>query len=251
MKQLFSILFRWNPTKEIIIPFVSGFSVIGLSLLMIPASSSVLLQLIIRDIVMIFLIGIFFPVLHIQRSDSHFREFGLTLERWYIFLPINLILGILLLLMFLSENPPPMDFVFDSSSITKILYIMLAGVFEVVFFYAFLRTLFERAFGILPAIILTALFYAFHHAGFQAEFGKLIFVGILYAAVFRFGKSALLIYPFFWGVGGCYDVLIQSQVVSQIIYPGIRCLYLSVLVVFFLVWTFRKTQSKQFVTHDA
>jgi hypothetical protein len=73
---------------------------------------------------------------------------------------------------------------------------------EVVFFYSFQRTLFERAFGIIPGIILAALFYSFHHLGFQPEFGKLFFVGLMYATTFRLGNSAFMIYPFFWGVEG-------------------------------------------------
>jgi membrane protease YdiL (CAAX protease family) len=119
---------------------------------------------------------------------------------------------------------------------------MMALVFELIFFYAFLRTLFEQAFGIVPAVILTALFYAFHHIGFQPEYGKLIFVGVLYATVYRLGNSALLIYPFFLGVGGTYDVLIQSKAVSPILFPEIRTLYLAVLILAALIWTWKKAK---------
>jgi membrane protease YdiL (CAAX protease family) len=119
---------------------------------------------------------------------------------------------------------------------------MLALCFELVFFYAFLRTLFERAFGIVPAIILTALFYAFHHIGFQPEYGKLVFVGLLYATTYRIGNSALVIFPFFLGVGGTYDVLVQSQVVSSILYPEARTLYLAAVILATLVWLWRKTR---------
>jgi membrane protease YdiL (CAAX protease family) len=119
---------------------------------------------------------------------------------------------------------------------------MLALCFELVFFYAFLRTLFERAFGVVPAVILSALFYAFHHMGFQPEYGKLIFVGLLYAIPYRIGNSALLIFPFFLGVGGIYDVLIQSQKVSTILYPEIRTLYLGVLILVTVVWIWKKTK---------
>jgi len=92
---------------------------------------------------------------------------------------------------------------------------------------------------VIPAILLAAVFYSFHHIGFQPEFLQLFFVGVMYAAVYRTGNSVLLIYPFFWGVGALYNVLIQSREVSSIMYPGIRSLYLSVLIVFMLarVWT--------------
>ncbi len=44
----------------------------------------------------------------------------------------------------------------DVETTLRTLYILLAGVFEVVQFYAWRRTLFERTFGIVPAIILAA-----------------------------------------------------------------------------------------------
>ena len=190
---------------------------------------------------MILIVGIIFPLYYILRSGHNFAGFGLSLKRWYIFLPINFVLGVLLFFLFLSESSPA-GFSFDALTLAKMAFILLAGVFEVVFFYSFQRTLFERAFGIVPGIVLTALFYSFHHLGFQPEFGKLFFVGLMYATVFRLGNSALLIYPFFWGVGGSYDVLIQSQEVSPILYPGIRSLYLAVLILVVVIWTWKNAK---------
>jgi hypothetical protein len=236
-------LFRWQPSREIFIPIIAGFVVLGLSALMIPFREVPWISILIRDIGMIVLMGIFFPLLYIQRSGYSWSEFGLTLKGWYLVLPINFVLGVLLLFLFISENPDaPIHF--DGKSLASISYIMLAGVFEVVFFYSFQRALFERAFGIIPGIILAALFYSFHHLGFQPEFWKLFFVGLMYAITFRIGNSAFMIFPFFWGVGGCYDVLIQSQKVLPILYPGIRSLYLGILIIALLIWTLRSKSRK-------
>lgn len=189
-----------------------------------------LTSIFIRDIAMIFLAGILLPLICIQKLfGGDFAAFGLSFRKWQVFLPLNLVLGALLLLMFISEVPPPHGFVIDGQALSIAAYVMVAGIFEVVFFYAFLRTLFERAFGIIPGIIITAMFYALHHAGFQPEFGKLTLVGILYAATYRSGNSMLLIYPFFWGVGGCYDVLIQSQEVDLPLFSAVRSLCLLAL----------------------
>jgi hypothetical protein len=70
----------------------------------------------------------------------------------------------------------------------------------------------------------------------------LIFVGALYATVYRLGNSALLIYPFFLGVGGTYDVLIQSKVVSPVQFPEIRTLYLAALILAALIWIWKKAK---------
>jgi membrane protease YdiL (CAAX protease family) len=240
MKKTISKLFRWQPSRETSVAVIAGFVVIGLSAAMLPTRHCPWLSILIRDIGQIFLVGILFPLLYILRTGNRFSEFGFTLKRWYIFLPINLVLGALLLIMFLSETPPPADFSLTAPVVWKAAFVVVAVFFELIFFYGFLRTLFEKAFGIVPGIILAALFYSFHHMGFQPEYGKLIFVGLLYALVYRLGNSALLLYPFFLGVGGAYDVLIQSQAVSPIQYPEIRTVYLFGLILAAVLWTWKK-----------
>jgi len=242
IKTVIPKLFRWQPSRETLVALVAGVVVLGLSAAMLPLENWPWVKIAIRDVGQIFLVGILFPLAYIQRSDKDWAEFGFSLKKWPVFLLINLVFGAVLFFLFLSESPPAADFRLNAPTIWSAAYVMLALCFELVFFYAFLRTLFERAFGIVPAIILTALFYAFHHMGFQPEYGKLVFVGLLYATTYRLGNSALLIFPFFLGVGGTYDVLIQSQVVSPILYPEIRTLYLTVAILTAVVWFWKKTR---------
>jgi membrane protease YdiL (CAAX protease family) len=243
MIKFLSKLFKWQPSGETLVAAIAGFVVIGLSAAMLPTRHCPWLSILIRDIGQIFLVGILFPLVYILRTGNRFAEFGFTLKKWYILLPINLVLGALLLFMFLSENPSPADFSLTAPVVWKAAFVMVAVFFELIFFYGFLRTLFEKAFGIVPGIIFMALFYSFHHIGFQPEYGKLIFVGLLYALVYRLGNSALLLYPFFMGVGGTYDVLIQSEAVSPIQYPEIRTVYLLVLILASVLWTWKQTAS--------
>jgi len=243
VKSLLVKLFKWNPQRSAIIGMAIGIIIVSLSIAMIYVRGNNSISIIIRDIVMILLFGIGLP-LFIINKENNYKEYGLHLNKWYIFLPINLILGILLLLMFLKESPFPENFAFTNDILWKIIYIMLTGIFETIVFYSFIRTLIERSFGIIPAIIISAFFYSFHHTGFQPEFDKLFFVGLMYATVFRLGNSALMIYPFFWGVGACYDVLIQSQEVSSISYPGIRSLYLTILILVMIIWTWKNAKTK-------
>ena len=72
------------------------------------------------------------------------------------------------------------------------------------------------AFGIIPAIILTSVFYSFHHAGFQPEFMHLLFVGLMYCSVYYITQNLLIIFPFFWGVGALWDVIVSSDAGSEI-----------------------------------
>jgi membrane protease YdiL (CAAX protease family) len=243
MKYIASRFFRWRPSYETLVPAVTGLIVISLSVAMIPARGLHWLSIVIRDIVQIFVVGILFPLIYMQRSGNRFAEFGLSLRKWYILLPVNLVLGALVLLMFLSKSPPLPDFRLNAPALWKAGYALCAVFFELVFFYGFLRTLFERAFGIVPAIVITACLYAFHHMGFQPEYGKLFLVGLVYATVYRLGNSALLIFPFFLGVGGTYDVLVQSQAVSPVLYPEIRTVYLAVLILATLAWAWNRTRT--------
>lgn len=234
-------LFQWKPSKETIVPFMAGLVIIFLSAAMIPFEVNSWIRIAIHDIGMICLAGILFPLLYIQLSGNNFADFGLTLKNWYVFVPINFILGVLLLILFIW-GVPPAGFNFDIKALMKTMVILNAGVFEVIFFYSFQRSIFERAFGIVPAIILSALFYSFHHIGFQPEFTGLFIVGVMYAAIYRIGNSALLLYPFFWGVGASYNVLIQSRKVSTIMYPEIRSFYLSIFVLLIITWVWIKSK---------
>jgi hypothetical protein len=231
-----SRFFRWQPSRETLVAAGAGLAVIGLSAAMIPARSVPWLYIGLRDVAMILGVGILLPLVYILRKGGTFAEFGLRMTRWYLYLPINLALGALLLLDFLRWSPPPEGFVVDAAFLWKSGYVLAALFFELIFFYAFLRTLFERAFGAVPAIVLTALFYSFHHAGFEPTFGKLFLVGVAYATTYRLGRSAILIFPFFLGVGAVYDVCVQGHS-SPIPWPEARCVGLVAAIALLFAWT--------------
>jgi membrane protease YdiL (CAAX protease family) len=235
MKTKISNLLSWQPSQETLIAFVAGCIIVLLSIAMDAVRRVLWLSIAIRDVGQISL-GILFPLLYIYSNGKNYADYGFSLKRWYFFLPINFILGGLLLMQFMSEVPPPADFQLTSTVLWTAAFVILAVIFELIFFYGFLRTIFEKSFGIIPGIVLSAAFYAFHHIGFQPEYGKLFIVGVVFAAIYRIGNSVLLLYPFFAGVGATYDVLIQSTEVIPVAYPEIRALYLSVIIPGILLW---------------
>lgn len=201
---------------------------------------------VLRDFIMIFGLGFAFPLYYvlIVRKES-VSEFGITRQKWLISLVVGVVLAVLLLFQFMTESSGAgQEILLSSEAIGPIFYVMVAGIFEVIFFYAFLRQRFENAFGIVPGIILVALFYSFHHAGFQPEFMKLFFVGIMYASVFRITKNALIIYPFFWGVGACWDVLVSFGAMKELEgawVKGLVTLILMIILIGYLKRRIRKT----------
>lgn len=206
---------------------------------MLPLSSQPIAEALVRDLFQILLVGILLPLTFLIRTGQSREEFGFHLHRWPLFVTIDLILAAGLLVQFRRTSPLPATFEWSTHTRWLAAYVFVALVFELVFFYGFLRTLFERAFGIVPSIALVAVFYSFHHAGFQPEFLKLFLVGVLYATVFRLGHSALLIFPFFLGVGGIYDVLVQSRVVAPVHYPEWRTIGLVVCMALAFAWYWR------------
>ena len=225
-------LFLWQPDKGALRASIAGVIVILLSTAMIPLPAGSLAGIFIRDILMIFIAGIVYP-LSILKAEDRTESSGLTFRKIAAFLLINGILAFLLSLIFADGENILRGF--DQAAgggaerTGEILYIMLAGIFECIFFYAFIRTSIAKSFGVIPGIIAAAAFYSLHHAGFQAEFIKLFFVGLLYAIPVALSGSVFVIYPFFWGIGAVWDVLVQSEIVSNIAYPWPRALLLSTL----------------------
>ena len=237
--------FAWAPSSQTWVAVLAGFGSVALSLAMLPLSSQPIAEALVRDFAQVFLVGIVLPVTFLMRTGQSHREFGFHLRRWPLFLAINLVLAIGLLFQFRRASPLPTTFGWSDQTLWLAMYVFVALVFELVFFYGFLRTLFERAFGIVPSIALVALFYSFHHAGFQPEFLKLFFVGVLYATVYRLGNSALLIFPFFLGVGGIYDVLFQSRVVAPVRYAEWRTIGLVVCMALAFVWYWQSATTRR------
>ena len=116
--------------------------------------------------------------------------------------------------MFLKEKMP--SGILEVKNLYAATYILVAGIFEMTFIYGYLRASLEKAFGIIPAIVLTSAFYSFHHAGFQPEFLHLFFVGLMYCSVYYITQNLLIIFPFFWGVGALWDVIVSSEAGEQI-----------------------------------
>lgn len=213
----------------------AGVVVVLLSLLMKAASGWPGAAIVIRDVFMVSIAGLAFPLWYVNRKRYRWAEFGLTLEHWPRQLLISVALAMALAVVFCLTKG--LDIAWNAQTAGQAAYVMAIGVFESVFFYAFERRLLQTAFGIVPGLLLTALLYALHHAGFQPEYAKLFLVGLLYGGTVQFTGSLLAVYPFFWGVGAVYDVLFQSEVINAIPYAGWRSAGLALLIAL-IMWRY-------------
>lgn len=205
---------HFDMDKENVFGLICGLMMILLSIAMTLFHNDIS-NIILRDVFMIILLGFFTPVYYIiVVKKKNLAVLGLHKNKLIMSLVINVTAGVSLLAMFIGKSAE--NIAFHKNSFYAVTYIFAAGIFEMIFIYGFLRYEIERAFGILPAIFMTAVFYSLHHAGFQPEFTKLFFVGIMYVTVFYFTRSIFSIFPFFWGVGAVWDVLVYSESGSQI-----------------------------------
>lgn len=211
-------LFRFNFTRDTAVAFAAGAVMVALSLLMLPFCGASLfdkiMSFVLRDLLMIFGLGVVFVSLYVKKREEGARAIGFTGRKNLLSLALDFIFAAGLLAMFLSGEKP--QGILDVKNLYAAAYILVAGIFEMTFIYGYLRACFERAFGIIPAIILTAAFYSFHHAGFQSEFLHLFFVGLMYASVYYVTQNLLMIFPFFWGVGALWDVIVSSKAGEEI-----------------------------------
>ena len=211
-------LFRFNFTKETAVAFYAGAGMIFLSLIMLLFGGDSFLDkamsFVLRDLLMIFGLGIVFVSIYVGKKEDGLKTIGFTGRKTVLSLVLDFILAAGLLAMFLKDEKP--SGILEIKNLYAAIYILVAGIFEMTFIYGYLRASFENAFGIIPAILLTSAFYSFHHAGFQPEFLHLFFVGLMYCSVYYITQNLLIIFPFFWGVGALWDVIVSSEAGEEI-----------------------------------
>lgn len=210
--------FRFNFTKDTAVAFAAGAAMLALSLLMLPFAGDSLadkiISFVLRDLLMIFGLGVVFVSLYAERNKDGVKAIGFTGKKTALSLLLDIVFAAALLAMFLKEGRP--QGILEAKNLYAASYILVAGIFEMAFIYGYLRASFEKAFGIIPAIFLTAAFYSFHHAGFQPEFLHLFFVGLMYCSVYYITQNLLIVFPFFWAVGALWDVIVSSDAGNEI-----------------------------------
>ena len=245
MKKLKKIYtFKFNFTKDTTFAFILGLIVVGLSCLLRLFLEDTILNhvvfFIVLDIIIKVILGFYLPIRYLLiRKKRGLEIFGITKNKWKTSLVLGLFFMGLLFFQFIAESGQQgQKILLRPGVFIPITYIFVAGIFEMTFIYGFLRRIFDESFGVIPGIILTTLFYTFYHAGFQPEFTKLIFVGIMYASVYRITNNILIIFPFFWGIGAIWDVLVNfgtTELEGVSILMSALCTLILMLGVVFLI----------------
>lgn len=230
--------FQLCPSKETIPPLVLGSLAILFSVLMNYTESQGW-RLFLRSICQMGIVGVILPLLILSHKGELYQS-GIKWEKPVKMLLISIILGALLSIVFIKESGGHINNLFAPEYIQATVYVMIANIFEVIFFFAFMRYYLEKAFGVVVAILLTSLFYSFHHAGFEPSFVELFIVGVVFISIFRIANNILICFPLWW-VGGLGDVLvskngmIDNKRMSFVgILPVVICFVIAIVVILFI-----------------
>jgi hypothetical protein len=84
---------------------------------------------------------------------------------------------------------------------------------EPFFVHAWLQLRFDRAFGIVPGVLLAALSFAAYHIGTYPTSGLVVLLvwGLIYAVIFRLTSNLLIMWPLLWCVGSSMGTLMGGM----------------------------------------
>ena len=122
-----------------------------------------------------------------------------------------------------------------------------AGLFYVIFFHGWIQTRFERAFGAIPAILIAAAFFAFHHVAYSEPISFLymghFMGGLIHATIFRITRNILILWPVFVSTTGLiYDLGWGLRLPFEAIYGYIGVLVLMWLFIAIVYWKQKKEE---------
>lgn len=176
---------------------------------------------------------------------------GLRKEKWLSSLLIGLGLAAFFSLVILFQA----DFEnLDWQEVARSAVVLIGagGLFELFLFYGFIHIRLEKAFGTLPAIFLTSVFYVLWHVGTQLTLEpdpwlgalKLFGVGLMYQSVFSLTYNLLIIWPFFMGMGVMIDFLVNIGELERISagFPWAIGTLLVMGLVALIIWLFSRNK---------
>jgi hypothetical protein len=151
-------------------------------------------------------LNVLFPVWWIAyHRQQPLRELGITTRRW---LP-SLIVGFALTAFSsfgLRQRAAGIDLLRQVLFNAVILW-------EPFFVFGWLQLRYDRAFGIVPGVLLTALSFAAYHIGTYplAELIVLLICGLAFAIIFRLTSNLLIMWPLFWSVSSSIGTLMGGM----------------------------------------
>jgi uncharacterized protein len=171
-------------------------------------------------------------------------DLGLTTKRMGVSLAVQLVLAVLLYFATLAKvQLPPVE-----QLLPLVALALTIGFFEAVFWRGWVLLRLEEAFGIIPAILLGSALYAAYHIGYGmplSEMAFLFFIGVMFAVVFRFTKSILILWPVFQPMGQLVTLIKDQLTLPLLAALGFAEVLILMLVLVWLANRYHKKHQKQ------
>jgi len=217
--------FRWQPTRH-------TWVAVGAGLLAFVFSASLLLfepgslpaQLIHNGLIYV-VCGAAIPwgyTVLVERETP--AALGLKRERWVLSLILSLVVaGLFVPMLFFEGDLASVGW----GNVARASFVLTGagGLFELFLYYGFIHLRLEKAFGTIPAILLTSAIYVLWHTGTQLPLEpdplyavwKLFWVGVMSQSLFSMTRNLLVIWPLFHAVGVMLDFAVNIGAVNDIV----------------------------------
>lgn len=149
----------------------------------------------------------------------------------------SILLGIILAAVQYSQTLANVAFPEIQNLVPLVTMGLAVGLFENIFFRGWMQQRFEDAFGLVPGILLAALFYSFYHIGYGmtwSEMHVLFYVGLFYAVAFRFTQNIFILFPLLTPAGAFYTNIKDGLILPfEAAYGFVIIIALSVVTIIF------------------
>jgi membrane protease YdiL (CAAX protease family) len=202
----------WQPNRDTLVALISyGLVVGGLYVaFQILTTERVAANFIAFGPITLAGLGVALPVLYtVLVRRRPLADVGLTTR----YLLPSLVLGLLLGWDTYRNTLATLDVAWTTKALPLVVMALAVGLFEAIFFRGWLQLRLEEAFGVVPGVVLGALFYSLYHVGYGMDGSEMLFLfglGLVFATVFRLTKNVAVLWPFYTPIGGLYTNLTEG-----------------------------------------
>jgi hypothetical protein len=198
--------FAWSPTGDTLVAVVTELAMIALywtaTHLLDNNWAAVLIFGLLTNLGLNVLFPVWWIVYHRKQPLS---ELGITTRRWLASLLIGV--GLAVFSSFGLRQ--------HVTGVNWLPHVLFNAVilWEPFFVFSWLQLRYDRAFGILPGVLLTGLSFAAYHIGTYPPAGlvTLLISGLFFAAIFRLTSNLLILWPLAWCMGSSIGTLMGGM----------------------------------------
>jgi len=143
-------------------------------------------------------LGVYLPTSYVTKElNQRINHLGIKKQHLWISLGISVLISLYYLPRLIALIPQV-----EVSELIRHLLLNLSGLWEVIFVYGWLQLRYDRAFGPIPAVALSALSFTLYHVGTgdTLPITTLLIIGLGQAFAFSLTKNIFILWPIPWTV---------------------------------------------------